>query len=366
VIPWLLVTTAAHAAVTVDRPADKAEAGELTLPDEHASTADMHAWRVRAERRVDLAAVDAAVRWRMDRVEACLAKAPAGAATLQLKVTVGPDGSVTRTSADKAADPTFLGCVQSAYAEQPLGVLLHDPVNLTYTFHADAAPPAAAVPVAADPAAAPAPGATAPADAFSPALDAERGFSGVPWGARCADFEGMSAGSVHSGTTLYTRTADAGARWYGVPIQGLTYGCAEDGLYVAIVGVRGTASLYALRQALQARYGASRWDVPFGAYYWRGERVLLEARPAPGTDAMVVTLLDMAGARATGLADRLPGDRPAPGNPAGDRRLPHIFSSTAAEPAPAEPTPAPTPAPAEPAPAPPPAAPTPASPPPTP
>jgi hypothetical protein len=110
-----------------------------------------------------------------------------------------------------------------------------------------------------------------------------------------------------------------------VPVQALIYGFGADGLYVVTLGVTGTTAQWQLREALVARYGPSRWDTRFNAYYWRGEDRLVQLGPTPGSANAVVTLLDIDRAHESGLADRLPGDRDEPGATESNRRMPKIF-----------------------------------------
>ncbi|MDP2313934.1 MAG: hypothetical protein Q8P41_13590 [Pseudomonadota bacterium] len=349
---WLAAALLAPAlaGVTYERTPHEDEAGPLDPAPITAVEREAREWRLKAERRGVLAALDAAVRWRADAVDTCMRAAGAPAASAVVDVALTSAG-VPTVKAKKGADATLAGCVAASLGDQ-LPVPLYSAVEVSYTARFDPAsasasvsgpasasgaapafsPAPAATPAPAStpaPAATPAPASTpAPAGtdmAFAPLVDAERGFGPVPWGGPSADHEGLYATSSRDGSTFYTRQADTSARWLGARTSRVTYGFGADGLYVVTIGVVGTTTAWQLREALTARYGAPKWDTRFGCYYWRGATLLLQLRPEPNSEVATITWLDIPRGRASGLADRLPGDRDDPTSSDSKRRMPKIF-----------------------------------------
>ncbi|MES2643007.1 MAG: hypothetical protein V4850_26215 [Myxococcota bacterium] len=326
----------ASAAVTFTRTPHEDEKDSLEPAPVTTVKSETKEWRLKAQRRGVYAAIDAAVRWREAPIDACVRAAGATTpVTAQVDVALLEDGRST-VKAGPGADAGLAGCIATALGDQQLPVPLYTGVRLTYTATWDPAPvvvPPPFVPPAAPvaevdpgaPVAPPTPPEDPKRDAFAPAVDVELGFGPIPWGGRAADHEGMYASSTQLGTTLYTRQADTAARWMGATTSLVSYGFGPDGLYAVRIASSGSTTAWKLREALAARYGPSKWDVRFGAYYWRGESVVLQLQPVPNSEVVVVTLLDIARARASGLADRLPGDRDDPTGTTSNRRMPRIF-----------------------------------------
>jgi len=318
---WLALAPVATAAVTFDRPPEKDEAGALDPEPSTTSEREQKEWRQKVQRRAIWAGVDATVRGAAPDVDACLRAAGVAApveATLELVVDVQ---GVARAKAGGKADPAVAACVIAPFDTVILPVLLVRTVDLDYTVKWDGVAPAEA------PAPAPPPeGSPATATlAFAPLADNVPGLGALVWGAKADSFEAIYASNSREKTTFYTRVADYGTRWLGVPVQALVYGFGADGLYVVTLGITGTTAQWQLRESLVARYGPSRWDTRFNAYYWRGEDCLVQLAPTPGSQNAVVTLLDIARAKDSGLADRLPGDRDEPGAVESNRRMPKIY-----------------------------------------
>jgi hypothetical protein len=336
----LLATAPASAAVTFTRTPHEDEKDSLEPAPVTTVKSETKEWRLKAQRRGVYAAIDATVRWREAPIDACVRAAGATIpVTAQVDVALLEDGRST-VKAGPGADPGLAGCIATALGDQQFPVPIYTGVRLTYTATWDPAPvvvPPPFVPPAA-PVAEVDPGAVsdapvAPAappedpkrDAFAPAVDVELGFGPIPWGGRAADHEGMYATSTEQGSTLYTRQGDTGARWMGASTQLVSYAFAADGLYAVRIASSGSTTSWKLREALAARYGPSKWDVRFGAYYWRGESVVIQLQPVPNSEVVVVTILHIPRARASGLADRLPGDRDDPTGTNSNRRMPRIF-----------------------------------------
>ncbi len=320
---------AASAAVTFERAPEKDEEGVLDAPPITADRSEARTWRLKAQRRGVWASVDGVVRRHADAVDACVGAAGGGTdSTAEIELTLSRFGVAT-VKARGGADPVLAGCVATVLHGQQLPVTLYDGVRVEYTVGfvpgvVAVAPDGAVAPTApVDPVVA-APAAPA-SEAFAPRVDEERGFGPIPWGGRSSDHEGLYASSSRGSTSFYTRQADFSARWFGAPLRALEYGFGEDGLYVVTIGVSGKTTSWQLREALTARYGAPRWDTRFGAYYWRGEHVLLQFMPTTNGEDVVITFLDIGRARVSGLADRLPGDRDDPATVDSNRRMPKIF-----------------------------------------
>jgi hypothetical protein len=342
-----LLTPLAEAGTRFTRISDVAEAGVLGGAPMSTETAVVRTWREKAVTRGALAAADAAVRWRGASVGACMANGGGAAVTADFTLRFAPTGEV-KVTPDRDADAALVACFVEAFT-LPVSVPLRRDLSVKYTVAwspsapaapvetppADAAAPAVAPPAGAlkapvtFAAAAPssAPAAPAPASvAFAPAVDAERGFASLAWGDSASAHEGLQARSDAGGTVFYARYADADVKWFGAPLFGVSYAIGEDGFYAVTVGVVGTTTTWRLREALTARYGQPKWDNRSGVYFWRGQDVLIQFRPIPGAEEVAITLLDIARARASGLADALPGDPYEPGQPESDRRMPRIFS----------------------------------------
>ncbi|MDP2305773.1 MAG: hypothetical protein Q8P18_07070 [Pseudomonadota bacterium] len=305
----------ASAAVTFERAPHKDEAGALDPAPISNVRSEVKAWRQKAQRRGVYAAVDAAVRWRAAPIDACV-RAAGTAAPVVAKVDIAllEDGQSSVT-VGKGGDPTLAGCVAAAIGGQQLPVPLYAGVKLTYTAKWEPSELVVAPPSAED----------AKRDAFAPLVDAELGFGPIPWGGRPADHEGLYATTTKLATTFYTRQADQLARWMGARTGQVLYAFGEDGLYGVRLAASGTTTTWKLREALVKRYGPSKWDTRFGAYFWRGESVVVQLQPVPDTEIASVTILDIARARKSGLADRLPGDRDDPTSVESNRRMPKIF-----------------------------------------
>lgn len=342
----------ASASVTFERTPHEDEKGVLEPAPITPERSEQKAWRLKAARRGVYAAIDSAVRWRAAPIDACMrAAGAASGAVAKVDLSLLVDGTPSFKAAP-GADPTLVSCITTAIGRQQLPVALHRGVRLSYTATWDASVPAAATPAAKAPAEIPTAPAAAPAaepatapaaepaaappvatetpavdperDAFSPLVDLELGFGPVLWGGRVDDHEGFTSTSRERTTTLYVRQSDRGTRWLGAPVGIVSYAFGEEGFYCVTLAALGSTTAWKLRQVLAERYGPSRWDTRFGAYYWRGESVVVQLRPV--LDTVAVTILDIARARASGLADRLPGDRDDP-TEAGknDRRMPKIF-----------------------------------------
>lgn len=309
----LVLLAAALADVRFERVAEKVETedlGPIPMEDE---AADRKKWLLDAAERAGLASLDGAVRWRADGIDACARAAGVPAdATAKVDVTVGLDGAVKAKAKDASA---LGGCVVAALDGQVFPVIVEADVRGKYTVtHTPGAAP--------DASAAPPSAAAAPAN---PRLDEERGFAGVAWGEPSDRLENGTAIGSQSGTTFYARRSDPLGRWLGAKVTGASYAFGKDGLHSVRLAFVGTTTAWRLREALTARYGAPDWDNGFGAYFWRGERVLLFFRPVPGSEEVQISLLDIARARASGLADRMPGDPVDPTKAVDGRRLPRIF-----------------------------------------
>ncbi|MFN7143499.1 MAG: hypothetical protein ACK4YP_06985 [Myxococcota bacterium] len=306
----LVLLAAALADVRFERVPEKVETedlGPIPMEDE---AADRKKWLQDAAVRAGLAALDGAVRWRADGIDACARLAGLAAGTVaKVDVTVGVDGAV---KAKPRGDDPLAGCVVTALDGQVFPVIVSGDVRGKFT-------------VTYTPSAAPEAGATAPAAR----VDEERGFAGVAWGEPSERLENGTAVGSHKGTTFYARRSDLVGRWLGAKVTGASYAFGKDGLHSVRLSFVGTTTAWRVREALTARYGAPDWDNGFGAYFWRGANVLLLFRPVPGSEEVQVSLLDIARARASGLADRMPGDPVDPTKSVDGRRLPRIFQDDA-------------------------------------
>ncbi len=301
----------ALAGVRFERPPAKVEEGALDAAPLTTSTAEHRAWRERMSTRGGYAVMDAVLRWRADDIDACVRTGGATAdLTARVDVAVSTDGTTTVKAKD--GDLTLAGCVASVVGGLTSAPLRRD-VKGTYTVSWTAAADAAPTTPAADPL------------AFAPKVDDEGGFGAIPFGAPASVDESMMAVGSQKSTTFYQRQADYLVKWFGASLFGASYAFGEDGFYAVTVGVVGTTTAWRLREALTARYGPPRWDNRFGAYYWRGERLLLQYRPVPASEEVTITLLDIGRARTSGLAESLPGDPVDPLETDADRRLPRIF-----------------------------------------
>lgn len=325
----LVLLAAALADVRFERAPEKVETedlGPIPMEDE---AADRKKWLQDAAERAGLASLDGAVRWRADGIDACARAAGVAAdAVARVDVTVGLDGAVKAKAKDGGA---LGGCVVAALDGQVFPLIVQSDVRGKYDVTwtpgassvASAAPAESAAPAAAEAASAVS---SAPGNAAAnPRLDEERGFAGIAWGGPSDRLEDGTAIGSQSGTTFYARRSDQIGRWLGAKVTGASYAFGKDGLHSVRLAFLGTTTAWRLREALTARYGAPDWDNAFGAYFWRGERVLLFFRPVPGSEEVQISLLDIARARASGLADRMPGDPVDPTKSTDGRRLPRIF-----------------------------------------
>lgn len=326
----------ASATVTFTRTPHEDEEGVLEPAPDTAVKSEMSEWRLKAQRRGVYAAIDAAVRWREAPIDACVRAAGiAPGVTAKVDVSLLEDGRASVKVGP--GDATLAGCVATAIGGQQLPVPLYKGVRLTYTATWDPAPLVVAppyVPPSASPAAspdAPPPIAAvtpedAKRDAFAPLVDEVLGFGPIAWGGRSADHEGMYATGTKLTTSFYKRQGDIFARWMGASTQLIRYAFSPDGLYGVTVNAGGSTTAWKLREALVARYGPSKWDTRFAAYYWRGETVVILLQSDDENQVAGVTILHMPRARASGLADRFPGDREDPSGKDSNRRMPRIFN----------------------------------------
>jgi hypothetical protein len=218
----------------------------------------------------------------------CYADAGGTGGSASVKLTVNGRSEVSSVK-PTAGDPA-LGTCLAGLAKQQWAVPVY---NADASIQLDVTAPA------------PSPGTPAP----PMPLDLDAGLGPVVFGDEVDSLPGASMTSQTGDTQFYQAEYDA-LKWFGATTSGITYGFGPDGFYVAMIRVPGENGGYVARQGLKARYGSPRWDPTFKAFYWRGDRVYIEAREVGEgqSTTTLFTVLDIAMAKAAGSLTRLAGE----------------------------------------------------------
>lgn len=298
----LLLASTALAGVVFERDATTDSTPQDPL-DYQSPTAESRVWYGVARERATRRSLDFA----LTTLTAVVAPCAGPAATVVAKVSLDKTGALSVAPVGKSVLGT---CLKSALNGRVLPVLVSTPVSAEYTVRWDGVADQPAV--------------TAAPEAFCLPLDAEPGFSGVPWGALADTQPNLDVTSFKDTSRFYRRLGDSGARWFGADVLA-TFAFGPEGFYAASVGGTSPTAAFHVREALTARYGTPRWDAKYMVWYWRGNERILQFSAPTGTDTYVVTLLDMGRARRSGMVDRLPGDPVDAAHPEVGTRLPKIY-----------------------------------------
>ena len=299
----MLLVPVAAAAVVFERDATRV-LPTLEPLDVQASTSRAREWTETARSNATIRSLELALAGFEEPLDTCLAGVPAASTAVTVAVDRRGVASV------KAGDDALANCVTVTIGKAVLPIVVAAPVSVKYTVRWDGTAVTRAV--------------TPTPEGFCPEIDRELGFSGVAWGATADTLFEADLTGANENSRLYTRRGDNGGRWLGAAV-GVSFVFDAEGLYA--VGVSGDESgSFQVREQLVALYGQPKWDAANKSWYWRGNERLLQLIPDTDAGKFVVSLLDIARGRQTGLVQRLPGDAVDPANPETGSRLPKIYS----------------------------------------
>lgn len=124
------------------------------------------------------------------------------------------------------------------------------------------------------------------------ALDKKGGFRDARFGMTAKQIKGLTNPKREAGLTLYTRSADSLEIGAGKAFL-IRYGFKDGRLVGVFVDIKGKDNSAAILAAFQAAYGPGDQENRFVQdYKWRGEKVLMHFRNAPGRSDSSVVIAD--------------------------------------------------------------------------